>query len=49
MVLHQRAQLGHPQERQRLRNTADLALRDRRLAFHKGEGLPVVTRYVVQR
>ncbi|WP_225782163.1 MFS transporter [Xenophilus sp. Marseille-Q4582] len=28
---------------------ADLALRERRLAFHKGEGLPVVTRYVVQR
>ncbi|MDA7418479.1 MFS transporter [Xenophilus arseniciresistens] len=28
---------------------ADLALRERRLAFHKGEGPPVVTRYVVQR
>jgi MFS family permease len=28
---------------------ADLALRERRLAFHLGEGPPVVTRYVVQR
>ena len=28
---------------------ADLALRERRLAFHIGEGAPKVTRYVVQR
>ena len=28
---------------------ADMALRDRRLAFHQGETLPVVTRYVVRR
>jgi MFS family permease len=28
---------------------ADMALRDRRLAFHQGEALPVVTRYVVLR
>ena len=28
---------------------ADLALRERRLAFHLGEGPPVVTRYTVQR
>ena len=28
---------------------ADMALRDRRLAFHQGEILPVVTRYVAQR
>ncbi|MEJ8845203.1 MFS transporter [Variovorax rhizosphaerae] len=28
---------------------ADLALRERRLAFHRGEDPPVVTRYVVQR
>ncbi|MEJ8821804.1 MFS transporter [Variovorax humicola] len=28
---------------------ADLALRERRLAFHLGEDLPVVTRYIVQR
>jgi len=28
---------------------ADLALRERRLAFHLGEGAPKVTRYVVQR
>ncbi|VWX59753.1 Arabinose ABC transporter permease [Burkholderiales bacterium 8X] len=28
---------------------ADMALRERRLAFHIGEELPVVTRYVVQR
>jgi MFS family permease len=28
---------------------ADIALRERRLAFHQGEALPVVTRYVVQR
>ena len=28
---------------------ADMALRERRLAFHKGETLPVVTRYVVKR
>ncbi|MEB0058941.1 MFS transporter [Variovorax sp. LG9.2] len=28
---------------------ADLALRERRLAFHLGEGPPVVTRYIVRR
>ena len=28
---------------------ADLALRERRLAFHVGEGPPVVTRYIAQR
>ena len=28
---------------------ADLALRERRLAFHVGDGPPVITRYVVQR
>ncbi|MDM0115329.1 MFS transporter [Variovorax sp. J22R133] len=28
---------------------ADIALRERRLAFHLGEGLPVVTRYIVRR
>ncbi|VTU41043.1 enterobactin exporter EntS [Variovorax sp. PBS-H4] len=28
---------------------ADMALRERRLAFHQGETLPVVTRYVVRR
>jgi MFS family permease len=28
---------------------ADMALRDRRLAFHQGETLPVITRYVVRR
>ena len=28
---------------------ADLALRERRLAFHRGEGPPVVTRYIVKR
>ncbi len=28
---------------------ADMALRERRLAFHLGEALPVVTRYIVQR
>ena len=28
---------------------ADLALRERRLAFHMGEDPPVVTRFVVQR
>ena len=28
---------------------ADLALRERRLAFHVGDGPPVVTRYIVQR
>nr|WP_261802607.1 MFS transporter [Variovorax sp. PAMC28562] len=28
---------------------ADLALRERRLAFHLGEGPPVVTRYIVKR
>jgi len=28
---------------------ADMALRERRLAFHQGEELPVVTRYVVSR
>ncbi len=28
---------------------ADMALRERRLAFHQGEALPVVTRYVVRR
>ena len=27
---------------------ADMALRDRRLAFHVGENPPVVTRYVVE-
>jgi hypothetical protein len=28
---------------------ADIALRERRLAFHQGESLPVVTRYIVHR
>jgi MFS family permease len=28
---------------------ADVALRERRLAFHQGESLPVITRYVVRR
>ena len=28
---------------------ADLALRERRLAFHLGEGPPLVTRYIVRR
>lgn len=28
---------------------ADMALRERRLAFHIGESPPVVTRYVVKR
>jgi len=28
---------------------ADMALRERRLAFHQGESLPVVTRYIVHR
>ncbi|MBO9648069.1 MAG: MFS transporter [Variovorax sp.] len=28
---------------------ADMALRERRLAFHKGESLPVITRYIVHR
>lgn len=28
---------------------ADLALRERRLAFHRGETMPVVNRYIVQR
>jgi hypothetical protein len=28
---------------------ADIALRERRLAFHLGEGPPSVTRYIVQR